>query len=260
LAATASPAHIITLAISDVVGDKPAVIGSGPTIGDRSSPEQAKAVLQHYAIDLPPSVRDHLQNGENPTIQPDDPRLSGADYHMVATPSHALQAAAEYAKSANVVPILLGDAIVGESSDVGRAHAKEALEPALSGRYSRPFVILSGGETTVTQNGSAEKSGKGGPNQEYLLGLLTGLEGAVEGAENVWAIACDTDGHDGSDPVAGAMLTPDTLARADQLRMPPPSDFLASHDSGGFFRQLDNLVVTGPTHTNVNDFRAILVT
>ncbi|MEQ8701584.1 MAG: DUF4147 domain-containing protein, partial [Bauldia litoralis] len=250
LAAAAHPARVVTLAISDVVGDDPAVIGSGPTVADPSTLADARAVLAKYGIELPSAVADQLA-GDDETPKPGDPRLTGSDYILCARPADALAAARERAADAGVMALDLGDEIEGEARDVGRAHAQAALRLAADGAVRKPLVILSGGETTVTVTGG----GKGGPNTEYLLGLAL----ALDGAPGVWALAGDTDGQDGSEPNAGALVAPDTLARARGLGLDAAA-LLAGNDAWGFFDTLGDLLVTGPTGTNVNDLRAVLVT
>lgn len=243
LAAAAYPAPVTTLAISDVPGDDPAVIASGPTVADPTTLSDARAVLEKYAIDPPGSVSAHL-NGDGETPKPGDKRLAMADFDLVATPARSLEAAAARARNAGYEPVMLGDAIEGEAREVARDHARRALQ------RPGPAVLISGGETTVTHDGG----GRGGRNAEYLLSLAL----ALDGAPGVWAIACDTDGIDGSEDNAGGLIRPDTLARAARLGLDPAA-MLDDHDSYGFFEALGDLVVTGPTLTNVNDFRAIMI-
>ena len=243
LAAAAFPAHVTTLAISDVPGDDPAVIASGPTVADPTTLADARAVLEKYGIDPPESVSGHL-NGDGETPKPGDARLAGADYVLVATPALSLAAAAARARDSKFEPVVLGDAIEGEARDVARGHARLALETP------GPAILISGGETTVTHDGG----GRGGRNAEYMLSLVL----ALDGAPGIWAIACDSDGIDGSEDNAGALIRPDTLARAARLGLDPAA-MLDDHDSYGFFAALGDLVVTGPTLTNVNDFRAIMI-
>jgi glycerate 2-kinase len=244
LAAAAWPASLLTLAISDVPGDDPAVIASGPTVADPSTFAEARAVLAKYKIVPPDAVRRRLEEATDETPKPGDPRLDEARYVLVASPRQALEAAAARARAAGRDPVILGDAIEGEARKVGADHA------ALVARAEPGRVFLSGGETTVTVTGK----GRGGRNTEYLLALAI----ALDGRPGVHAIACDTDGIDGSEDNAGAVIAPDTLARARALGLDPKAH-LANNDSYGFFRALGDLVVTGPTQTNVNDFRAILV-
>jgi hydroxypyruvate reductase len=246
--AAASRAPLVTLAISDVVGDDPAVIGSGPTVGDPTTFAAARAILAKHRIDPPAAVARHLATAADETPKPGDPRLARADYRIVAAPRQSLAAAAEEARRLGIEPIVLGDAIEGEARTVGAAQARLALDTA-AGRRG-PVVLLSGGETTVAMRGH----GKGGRNTEYLLGLALALDGAA----GIHALAGDTDGIDGSEDNAGAVIAPDTLARARRLGLDAAAR-LEDNDAWSFFAALGDLVVTGPTRTNVNDFRAILV-
>jgi hydroxypyruvate reductase len=248
--AAATPARLVTLAISDVVGDDPSVIGSGPTVPDPTTFAEARAILAKYRIAAPPAVAAHLAAARHETPKPGDPRLARADYRIVATPRIALAAAAERARAQGVEPILLGDDVEGEARQVGAAHARLAREIARDRTKPKPCVILSGGELTVTLAGR----GKGGPGTEYLLGLAL----ALDGAPGIHALAADTDGIDGSEDNAGAYASPDTLARARGFALDPDA-CLAANDAYSFFRALDDLLVTGPTFTNVNDLRAILI-
>ncbi len=247
LAAAAAPASVLSLLISDVPGDDPATIASGPTVPDPTSFAEARAVLERYGITPPDAVRRHLDAAEDESPKPGDPRLAAAETVMVARPLGSLEAAAEAARAAGAEVRILGDDLEGEARDLGRQQAAEAL--AL-GQVERPLVLLSGGETTVTMTGK----GRGGRNAEYLLGLTL----AAGGDPRLHAIACDTDGIDGSEDNAGALTGPDSLRRARDLGLDPEA-CLAGHDSYGFFQALDDLVVTGATLTNVNDFRAILL-
>ena len=247
LAAAAYPAETVTLAISDVPGDDPAVIASGPTVADPSRFADARAVLARYAIEAPAAVRAHLSAAAEETPKPGDARLARARTVLVATPAEALAAAAQQAETLGLAPIVLGDRIEGEAREVGRAHAALARAARPQGR---PAVLLSGGETTVTVTGT----GGGGPNAEYLLALAL----ALDGADGIHALACDTDGIDGTEDNAGALFGPDSLARARAAGLDGAAH-LARNDSYGFFNALDDLVMTGPTRTNVNDFRAILI-
>ena len=226
LAVAAYPAHVTTLAISDVPGDDPAVIASGPTVADPTTLADARAVLEKYGIEPPESVSAFL-NGDSESPKPGDERLAGADFVLVATPAQSLAAAAVRARDSGFEPVMLGDAIEGEARDVAHDHARIALETA------GPAVLISGGETTVTLDGS----GRGGRNAEYLLSLAVALDGAL----GVWAIACDTDGIDGTEDNAGALIRPDTLARAAGLGLDPAA-MLDDHDSYGFFSALGDLV------------------
>lgn len=247
LAVAAYPAQVLSLMISDVTGDDPAFIGSGPTVGDISSAKEAAAILQRYAVAVPRSITDVL-GGDTGVLPPDAPELSLTENRVIAAPSQSLAAAREAARAQGLDLHDLGDRIYGEAQAVGRAHAALALE--LQARIDRPLLILSGGECTVTGRGN----GIGGPNAEYALALAI----ALKGAPGIYAIACDTDGVDGAAEVAGAVIGPETLARA-KAAGAGPEDALSRHDSHGFFGQLGDQVVTGPTLTNVNDFRAILV-
>lgn len=251
LAVAAWPAQMVTLAMSDVPGDDAAVIASGPTVPDPTTIDDARAVLLKYRIALPEPVVRHLAAAEE-TPKPDDPRFAASDFRLIARPFECLARAAEVAQLAGYTPLILGDAIEGEAREVGRVHAgivRSILAHAQP--LSRPCAIISGGETSVTVTGK----GRGGPNSEFLLGFGTQL-GA---SDAVWAMACDTDGVDGFEEVAGAVWRPDTLARAAAAGM-HPSTYLANNDALSFFESLKQTVVTGPTLTNVNDFRAVLIT
>jgi hydroxypyruvate reductase len=251
LAAACHPARVLTLAISDVPGDDPANIASGPTVADPTTCADALAIVRRYGIDLPHEVRELLHSGRGESVKPGDPRLARAEIRLVATPQMALEAAAEVAREAGVTPLLLGDAIEGEARDVGKVLAGIARSVARHGQpLAAPCVLLSGGETTVTVRGG----GRGGRNVEFLLSLAV----ALDGLPSVWAIAGDTDGVDGAEEVAGAIVSPDTLARALRLGI-RAADRLAENDGHGFFAALGDQVVTGPTLTNVNDLRALLI-
>jgi hydroxypyruvate reductase len=251
LAAACHPARVITLLISDVPGDRPADIASGPTVGDPTTCLDALAIVKRYGIELPAAVREVLESGRGESIKPGDARLARCETRMIATPQMALEAAAVVAREAGITPYILGNAIEGEARDVGKAMAGMALQVAEYGQpFARPCVMLSGGETTVTVRGQ----GRGGRNVEFLLSL--GL--TLEGRAGIHAIAGDTDGVDGQEEIAGAVLAPDTLARAWGLGI-KPADSLQNNDGHGFFGALGDSVVTGPTLTNVNDFRAVLV-
>ena len=251
LAAACHPARVLTLAISDVPGDDPINIASGPTVPDPTTCADALAIVRRYDIDLPPQVREVLESGRGESIKPGDPRLARAEIRLVATPQKSLEAAAAVARQAGVTPLLLGDAIEGEARDVGKVMAGIALSVARHGQpLPPPCVLLSGGETTVTVRGK----GRGGRNVEFLLSLAV----AFDGAADTWAIAGDTDGVDGAEEIAGAIVTPDTLARAWSKGI-RAADSLLDNDGHGFFAALGDQVVTGPTLTNVNDFRAVLV-
>ena len=251
LAAAAYPARLITLAISDVPGDDPAVIGSGPTVADPSTLADAREVLVRFKIKPSPEIAAALADPANETLKPGAPALANARYALIAAPQASLEAGGRLARAGGYDVRMLGDALEGEARDVGAAHAKLALDARAKGRR---VAILSGGELTVTVTGT----GAGGPNQEYALGLMAALDGAA----GISALAADTDGIDGgggqaTDP-AGAVLGEASLARA-QSRQLNPATFLANNDSSGFFAALGDLVQCGPTQTNVNDFRAILI-
>ncbi|MEB0137281.1 glycerate kinase [Actimicrobium sp. CCC2.4] len=251
LALACAPARVVTLLISDVPGDEPGVIASGPTLADPTTCAEALAVLDKYAIAVPDSVRVHLQSGAGETPKPGDARFARNEHHIIATAQHALEAAAATAEAAGVPAYILSDGIEGEARDIALMHAALARQVASRGQpFQRPCVLISGGETTVTVRGS----GRGGRNAEFLLSLAVALDGAAD----IHAIACDTDGIDGSEDNAGALLQPDSLARAAALGMRAKT-LLENNDGYGFFSALDDLVVSGPTRTNVNDFRAILI-
>lgn len=251
LAAAAYPARMLALMISDVPGDDPAMIGSGPTVGEASTPEDARQIVAAYGIDLPASAQAVLDAGTG-VIAPDDPRLSKVDNVIYAAPAQSLEAAAEIARAEGIEVRGLGDALEGEARDVARDHAAEARAvQATLVPNAAPVLLLSGGELTVTRRGD----GVGGPNAEYALALAL----ALNGAPGIHAIACDTDGVDGAAEVAGAVIHPDTLARATQCGA-DPQRALDRNDAHSFFAALDDQVVPGPTLTNVNDFRAILIT
>ena len=257
LAAACAPARVVTLTISDVPGDDPSVIASGPTVPDATTCADALAILQRYHIDVPPAVRAALEAGLLETPKPGDAVFAGHAVHMTATPQQSLEAAAEAARAAGLAAYVLSDEIEGESREVGKVHAALARAVARRGApFPRPCVILSGGETTVTirprQPGAAK--GRGGRAGEFCMGLAQ----ALQGEPNVWALAADTDGIDGVEDNAGACVAPDTLARAraQGLRI---ADYLDRNDAYGYFDALGDLVITGPTHTNVNDFRALLI-
>lgn len=230
LAAAASPAWVLTLAISDVPGDDPAVIASGPTVPDPSTCQDALAILRKYGL-------------PGPVLSESVKRLDNSEFHLIATPMAMLQAAALEAKKEGVPTRILGDDLEGEARDLAREMADLALQ-------SGPGLLLSGGETTVTVRGS----GRGGRNAEFLLALAIELKGA----SGIWALAADSDGIDGSEDNAGAFITPDTLSRAAALGLDPAA-YLANNDSYSLFEKLGDLLITGPTRTNVNDFRAILI-
>ena len=251
LAAAAYPARVVALMISDVPGDEPAVIASGPTVGTQTAAADALALLERYEIEIAPSVRKHLGSGDGPP-KPDDVKLSNVENHVIAAPQLSLEAAAKVAREAGITPMILGDAIEGESRDVAKVHAGIAAQIGRHGQpLPSPCVLISGGETTVTVRGS----GRGGRNVEFSLALAV----ALEGAPKVWAIAGDTDGIDGAEEIAGAVVTPDTLKGAENLGIDPLAS-LANNDGHAFFEAIGAQVITGPTLTNVNDFRAVLIT
>ena len=251
LAAAAYPARVATLVISDVPGDDPATIASGPTVPDATTFAEAAAILARYGITEPRAAIDHLARAAAETPKPGDPRLSRSSIAVIATPQMSLEAAAEVARQAGITPLILGDAIEGEAREVGRVMAGIASQAALHGQPAPPpVVLLSGGETSVTVRGH----GRGGRNVEFLLSLAIALRGRA----GIYALACDTDGIDGAEEVAGAIVTPDSLARATSLGIDAGA-YLADNDGHSFFAALGDQVITGPTLTNVNDFRAILV-
>jgi hydroxypyruvate reductase len=251
---------VVTLTISDVPGDDPSIIASGPTVPDASTCADALAILQRYAIEVPPALRAALESGAMETPKPGDAIFAGHEVHMIATPQQSLQAAAEAARAAGIKAYILSDEIEGESREVGKVHAALARAVAQKDQpFEKPCVILSGGETTVTvrpQPAGADKSsrGRGGRAGEFCMGLAL----ALHGQSGVYALAADTDGIDGIEDNAGAFVAPDTLARA-RARGMKLDQYLDRNDAYGYFEPLGDLVITGPTHTNVNDFRAILV-
>jgi hydroxypyruvate reductase len=251
LAAAAHPAKVVSLLISDVPGDDPAVIGSGPTVPDPTTFEDAREIISRFGIKEPKSVIDHLNAAKDETPKPDDPRLADNEVHMIATPQASLEAAVAVALDHGIRPVVLGDSIEGEARDVAKVMAgiarqvRNHAQPAMA-----PCVLLSGGETTVTVRGK----GRGGRNAEFLLALAIQLDGA----EGIYALAADTDGIDGSEDNAGAIITPDTLTRAAAMDLNAKAH-LADNDGYNFFEKLEDLIKTGPTLTNVNDFRAILI-
>ncbi|MHC8315450.1 glycerate kinase type-2 family protein [Pseudomonas sp. LB3P31] len=244
------PATVYTYAISDVPGDLATVIASGPTVADPSTSTEALAILKRYAIEVPASVREWLQSPESETVKPGDPCLARSHFQLIARPQQSLEAAAVKARQAGFSPLILGD-LEGESREVAKVHAGIARQVVLHGQpLPAPCVILSGGETTVTVRGN----GRGGRNAEFLLSLTESLKGLP----GVYALAGDTDGIDGSEDNAGAIMTPDSYARAAALGL-SASDELDNNNGYGYFQALDALIVTEPTRTNVNDFRAILI-
>jgi glycerate 2-kinase len=251
LAAAASPARVVSLIISDVPGDDPGVIASGPTIGDPTSFADALRVVQKYGIESPERVTAHLRRAAVETPKPGDVRFKGHEHHLIATPQQALEAAARVAASAGVTPLILSDSFEGEAREVAKVVAAMARQVV---RYQQPLpapcVLLSGGETTVTVRGQ----GQGGRNVEFLLALALQLNGLPE----VHALAADTDGVDGQAEVAGGVIDPSTLARAQSLGIDSAAR-LAANDAHPYFAALGDQVITGPTFTNVNDFRAVLI-
>jgi glycerate 2-kinase len=250
LAAAAHPARMLTLMISDVPGDDPAFIGSGPTVGERTTPADARAILDHWQVHVPAAVSAALGQG-SAVIAPEDPRLAHVENRLYATPLQSLNAAADLARAAGCDVRLLGDAVEGEARDVAADHAARALQIVSSlGAGAAPVLLLSGGELTVTRKGH----GIGGPNAEYCLALAIALNGAA----GIYALSCDTDGVDGAAEVAGAVIGPETLRRARAADCDPVTA-LARNDAHSFFAMVGGQVITGPTLTNVNDFRAILI-
>ncbi len=251
LAAACHPARLLTLLISDVPGDRPMDIASGPTVADASTCADALAIIQRYRIDIPLAARTLLESGAGESVKPGDPRLSGIDTRIIAAPQGSLEAAAQIARDSGVTPYILSDSLEGEARDIGKAHAGIARQIALRDQpFRAPCVLLSGGETTVTVRGT----GRGGRNVEFLLSLALSLDGLA----GVYAIAGDTDGVDGVEEIAGAVITPDTLQRAWAQGIRARAS-LDGNDAHGFFQALGDSVVTGPTLTNVNDFRAIYI-
>jgi len=251
LGAACHPARVLTLLISDVPGDRPSDIASGPTAADPTTCADALAILRRYDIELPGPVRAVLESGRGESVKPGDARLARSTLRMIATPQMALEAAAQVARAAGMAAHILGDAIEGEARDVGQVFAGIASQVAERNQpFGAPCVLLSGGETTVTVRGG----GRGGRNVEFLLSLAI----ALEGHPRIHALAGDTDGVDGQEEIAGGCMGPDSLARAWALGL-RPKDMLDNNDGHGFFSALGDSVITGPTLTNVNDFRAILI-
>ena len=257
LAAACTPARVVTLTISDVPGDDPSLIASGPTVPDASTCAEALAILQRYSIEVPEAIKAQLAQGALETPKPGDTRFDGHQVHLIATPQQSLEAAAEAARAAGLAAYILSDEMEGESREVGKVHAALARAVALKNQpFQKPCVILSGGETTVTIRPQAPGAprGRGGRAGEFCMGLAL----ALQGQPNVYALAADTDGIDGVEDNAGACVAPDTLQRATALGLKLDS-YLDRNDAYGFFEALGDLLVTGPTHTNVNDFRALLI-
>ena len=251
LAAAAAPARVVTLAISDVPGDDPAVIASGPTVPDATSFADARALVARFGLDLPAQVLARLARDDDETPKPGS--LPNAEFHLIATPAMALRAAAETARGLGLTPLILGDALEGESRELGivmAGIARSVRDHSLP--LAAPALLLSGGETTVTIGSG--KAGRGGRNTEFLLGLAV----ALAGLPGVWAAAGDTDGIDGTEDAAGAIVAPDTLARSASAGLSARA-VLAAHDSYSLFDAIGDLIRTGPTLTNVNDIRAVLI-
>ncbi len=254
LAAAAAPAKVVSLLISDVPGDSPAVIASGPTVPDPSTRADALAILDRRGVEVPDAVRAHLESADSESPKPGDPAFDGNEIAMIATPQKSLEAAADVARAHGVTPMILGDAIEGEARHVASVIAGIAGQVRRYGQpLPAPCVLISGGETTVTL-AKGQQGGSGGRNSEFALGLAV----ALDGAKGIFALAADTDGIDGSGPHAGAIVTPDTLARAADAGVDPYAA-LTRHNSLAVFQALGETVETGPTLTNVNDFRAVLV-
>ena len=252
LAVACHPARVVNLLLSDVPGDDPVDIASGPTVPDASTCADALEILRRYAIDVPPAALALLESGAGETVKPGDPLLPAIETHFIATPQRALEAAAQVALAAGITPYLLGDAIEGEARDVAKTMAGIALQVARRDQpFAKPCVLLSGGETTVTVRGQ----GRGGRNVEFALALAV----ALRGEPGIHALAGDTDGVDGQEEIAGAFIAPDSLDRAFAKGI-RPRERLDDNDGHGFFESLGDSVITGPTLTNVNDFRAILIT
>ena len=262
LAAMCAPARVVTLLISDVPGDAPEVIGSGPTVPDSTTCADALRILARFGIEIPAAARAGLESGAFETPKPGDPRFDGHQVHMIATPRQSLEAAAALARRAGIGVHVLSDEMEGESREVGKVHAAIARYIARHGQpFTKPCVLISGGETTVTvksrgegSGGTGASSGKGGRATEFLLGCAI----ALRGEPGVFVMAGDTDGIDGVEDNAGAIVTPTTLARATAAGL-KAQDFLDANDAYNFFEPLGDLVVPGPTFTNVNDFRAVLI-
>ncbi|MBO6639614.1 MAG: glycerate kinase [Roseitalea sp.] len=251
LALAAHPARVVSLIVSDIPGDDPAQVASGPTVPDRVSCADALAMIDAYDLDLPPAIHDHMRDAVRSDVTPDDPRLSRNDVRIVASAGVSLDAAAAAAREKGIEAVILSDAIEGEARDIGAMHGAIAREVALRGQpFAKPVVILSGGETTVTVRGK----GKGGRNTEFLLGLAQ----AIDGIGGISALAADTDGIDGSEDNAGAFADGASIARL-RAAGGDPQACLADNDAWSAFDRIGDLFVPGPTGTNVNDFRAIFV-
>jgi hydroxypyruvate reductase len=255
LAARCAPAPVVTLLISDVPGDEPSIIASGPTVPDATTCADALRILERYGIAIPAAARAGLESGAFETPKPGAAAFRGHAVHLIATPQQSLEAAAALARERGLAAHILSDEIEGESREVGKVHAALARAVRRRGQpFAKPCLILSGGETTVTVRAGAGRLGRGGRATEFLLGCAI----ALQAEPGVWALAADTDGIDGIEHNAGAIVAPDTLARASALGL-KAADCLDRHDAFSFFERLGDLVVTGPTQTNVNDFRALLV-
>lgn len=263
LAAACAPARVVTLTISDVPGDDPSIIASGPTVPDASTCADALAILKRYAIEVPAAMLAQLKSGALETPKPGDAVFNSNEVHLIATPQQSLEAAAAAAQAAGLAAYILSDEMEGESREVGKVHAALARAVACKGQpFQKPCVILSGGETTVTlkkqpegsPRGKREKRGRGGRAGEFCMGLAL----ALQGQSGVYALAADTDGIDGVEDNAGAFVTPDTLERGQAASM-KLDQYLDRNDAYGYFSGIGDLLVTGPTHTNVNDFRALLI-
>ena len=251
LAAAAHPAKVVTLLISDVPGDSLVDIASGPTVGDPTTRLDALAIVHRYQMKLPERVIQHLQSEACESIKSDDPRLAKAEAHIVARPQMALEAAAAVAQAQGYAVHILGDSLEGEAKDMAKVMAGMTLQMVRHGQpFQRPCVLLSGGESTVTLSGN----GRGGRNVEFLLSMLVELNGC----KGVYGLAADTDGVDGSEDIAGAFMDPSSVARAWAQNM-NPKEMLTNHDAHTFFERIGDSLITGPTMTNVNDFRAILI-
>ncbi len=251
LAVAAAPANILTLSISDVSGDDPSSIASGPTVGDPTTLAQAKKVIKKYKLTAGPSIAAYLDDAANETPKPKDKIFEKSDYKLIATPEKSIQAAVKFFEEEKITPYVLSSELEGDTNECAFFHASIAHrildkdEP-----FQKPCVLISGGETTV----KVEGQGQGGPNTQFMLKLAIDLAGA----ENIYALACDTDGIDGIMDNAGAVIAPDTLKRAKENDLSARA-YLENNDSYNFFKVLDDLVIPGPTHTNVNDYRAILL-
>ena len=251
LAEAIHPARIVNLLISDVTGDAPEIIGSGPTMPDPKTFEDARKIITKYDMSLPNVATNIIREGLNETPKPGSVAFSNSETHVITKPQSSLEAAEKIAAACGLKTLILGSNLEGEARDIGVEHAQLALSiKEGTGIIETPAVILSGGELTVTVKGK----GRGGPNAEYILAMAIELAGT----QNIYAIACDTDGIDGSENNAGAQLTPDSINRAHQIGLDPRA-LLQCNDSYSFFQPLDDLIMSGPTYTNVNDFRALMV-